>query len=151
MSHQRQKIREEVAALLAVAPTNWQRVFVQREPLTRAAMPCLLVYTPSENSQPMTLHRPFLMQRDLTLIVQAHVRLPDPETVEQTFDSVAEEIETTLSLDKLIAIPALARLAGFVLLATQTDIVVNDNGERQYGELTMTWQAQYHTTEGNPA
>lgn len=151
MSHHRQKLREAIAALLAADPQNWQRVFVQREPLARAAMPYLLVYTPTEAAAPLTMGQGFLQKRDLTVIVQAHVRLADPETVEQTFDTVAEEIETTLSLAGLVADPALAKLAGFYLINTQTDIVVNENAERQYGELTTTWQAQYHTAEGNPS
>lgn len=146
--HMRQQIRESVAKILDAKPDNWQRVFKQREALARSVMPYLLVYTPNEPSQPLTLHQPFLLQRDLNLIVQGHVRLSNPEDVEELFDTLALEVEQKLTLAKLKA--EVAKISGLVLLNTQSDIVINDAAERMYGELTMTWQVQYHTTEGNP-
>lgn len=148
MSHVRQQIREAAAGLLAAAPVNWQRVFIQREAPLRVVLPYLLVYTPSESSTPLTLHNPFLLQRDLSLIVQAHVRIANAEEVEKVFDAVSVEIEQKITLTKLKAVAA--KLTGVTLINTQTDIVISESNERLYGELTMTWQAQYHTVEGNP-
>lgn len=147
--HIRQQIRERAAALLVAVDTQtWQRVFTQREVPLRAVKPYLLVYTPTEASTPATVHQPYLLQRDATLIVQAHVRIADVESVEETFDAVAVEIEQTLTYRAMQA--NVAKLSGIYLINTQTDIIVNENNERQYGQLTLTYQAQYHATEGNP-
>lgn len=147
--HVRQQIREAAAALLAEPSNRWQRVFVQREAPLRSVKPYLMVYTPSEPAAPATVHQPFLLRRDLTLIVQAHIRIADPESMEIEFDRVAAEIEQKLIFSSVqLKAP---KLTGLYLTNTQSDIVINENSERQYGELSMTWQAQYYTAEGNPS
>lgn len=122
MPHARQQIRGAAAALLAASPVRWQRVFTQREVPPRVIMPHLLVYSPIETSSAATMHSPMQLLRDMTLIVQAHIRLSltDDEQIERDFDDVAVEIEQKLTYAALKA--ATQKVSKLILQSTQSDI-----------------------------
>jgi hypothetical protein len=148
MSHVRQQVREAAHTLLNTSPTNWQRVFKTSIPPARDVAPYLLVYTDIETSSALDIHIGHLQLRDITLSVRARLRVVDGETLENTMDTVAAEIETKLNQAALKA--ALSnKLKAFELLSTSNDIIFDEN-ERTYAEVALDWRVQVMTTEGVP-
>ena len=97
MAHLRQSIRERVAADVTSLVTTGANVFQSRIfPVEDSKLPCLLVYTTSEDSEVTEMASPRPMTRILNVVVQGVVGAAQPD---DTLDLISKEVEVALAAD----------------------------------------------------
>jgi hypothetical protein len=142
MAHIRQSIRERVASTLTGLTTTGSNVFQSRVyPIENTKLPCLLIYTREETSEPLTTNPPRAIEKVLSLVVEGYVKANT--NFDDTIDTICEEVEETLFTDRLINDLA---LDSFLV---NTDISYNGEGDNPLGIVVMTFQITYHHTEGS--
>jgi len=142
MAHKRQQIRERVATTLTGLSTTGSNVFQSRVyPIENTKLPCLLIYTREETSEPLTTSPPRAIEKILSLVVEAYVKAN--ANYDDTIDTITEEVEEALYGDRLINNLA---LDSFLV---NTDISYNGEGDNPLGIVVMTFQITYHHTEGS--
>ena len=142
MAHKRQLIRERVATTLTGLTTTGSNVFQSRVyPIENTKLPCLLIYTREETSEPLTTNPPRAIEKILSLVVEAYVKAN--ANYDDTIDTITEEVEEALYGDRLINNLA---LDSFLV---NTDISYNGEGDNPLGIVVMTFQITYHHTEGS--
>ena len=142
MAHKRQSIRERVASTLTGLPTTGSNVFQSRVyPIENTKLPCLLIYTREETSEPLTTNPPRAIEKVLSLVVEGYVKANT--NFDDTIDTICEEVEEALFTDRLINDLA---LDSFLV---NTDISYNGEGDNPLGIVVMTFQITYHHTEGS--
>ena len=142
MAHKRQSIRERVASTLTGLTTTGSNVFQSRVyPIENTKLPCLLIYTREETSEPLTTNPPRAIEKVLSLVVEGYVKANT--NFDDTIDSICEEVEEALFTDRLINDLA---LDSFLV---NTDISYNAEGDNPLGIVVMTFQITYHHTEGS--
>jgi len=149
MAHVRKQIRDAVVKLLkASSPSNWRYVYNSRQPLQREVRPYLLVYIETEEDEDATIHPATLIDRNMTLSIVANVDiLKNPETFENTLDSIAADIENRITFTTLNA-QLTGAVKGLFLLGSNSQIVT-DETERTYGEIALSYRVQV-MTQGDP-
>ena len=101
MAHKRQQIRERVATTLTGLSTTGSNVFQSRVyPIENTKLPCLLIYTREETSEPLTTNPPRAIEKILSLVVEAYVKAN--ANYDDTIDTITEEVEEALYGDRLI-------------------------------------------------
>ena len=142
MAHKRQSIRERVASTLTGLTTTGSNVFQSRVyPIENTKLPCLLIYTREETSEPLTTNPPRAIEKILSLVVEGYVKANS--NFDDTIDTICEEVEEALFTDRLINNLA---LDSFLI---NTDISYNAEGDNPLGIVVMTFQITYHHTEGS--
>ena len=142
MAHKRQAIRERVASTLTGLTTTGSNVFQSRVyPIENTKLPCLLIYTREETSEPLTTNPPRSIEKILSLVVEGYVKANT--NFDDTIDTICEEVEEALFTDRLINDLA---LDSFLV---NTDISYNGEGDNPLGIVVMTFQITYHHTEGS--
>ena len=142
MAHKRQAIRERVASTLTGLTTTGSNVFQSRVyPIENTKLPCLLIYTREETSEPLTTNPPRAIEKILSLVVEGYVKANT--NFDDTIDTICEEVEEALFTDRLINNLA---LDSFLI---NTDISYNGEGDNPLGIVVMTFQITYHHTEGS--
>jgi hypothetical protein len=142
MAHLRQQIRERVATTLTGLTTTGSNVFQSRVyPLENTKLPCLLIYTREESSEPLDMGPPRTIEKRLSLVVEGYVKANS--NYDDTIDTITKEVETALYGDRLIN-----NLAKDSFLVT-TDISFNGEGDNPLGIVVMTFEIPYHHTEGS--
>ena len=142
MAHKRQSIRERVASTLTGLTTTGSNVFQSRVyPIENTKLPCLLIYTTEETSEPLTTNPPRAIEKVLSLVVEGYVKANT--NFDDTIDTICEEVEEALFTDRLINDLA---LDSFLV---NTDISYNGEGDNPLGIVVMTFQITYHHTEGS--
>lgn len=142
MAHKRQSIRERVASTLTGLTTTGSNVFQSRVyPIENTKLPCLLIYTREETSEPLTTNPPRAIEKVLSLVVEGYVKANT--NFDDTIDTICEEVEEALFTDRLINDLA---LDSFLV---NTDISYNGEGDNPLGIVVMTFQITYHHTEGS--
>jgi hypothetical protein len=142
MAHKRQLIRERVATTLTGLSTTGSNVFQSRVyPIENTKLPCLLIYTREETSEPLTTNPPRAIEKILSLVIEAYVKAN--ANYDDTIDTITEEVEEALYGDRLINNLA---LDSFLV---NTDISYNGEGDNPLGIVVMTFQITYHHTEGS--
>jgi|TARA_R100000426_G_scaffold485_2_gene938 hypothetical protein len=142
MAHKRQSIRERVASTLTGLTTTGSNVFQSRVyPIENTKLPCLLIYTREETSEPLTTNPPRAIEKVLSLVVEGYVKANT--NFDDTIDTICEEVEEALFTDRLINDLA---LDSFLI---NTDISYNGEGDNPLGIVVMTFQITYHHTEGS--
>ena len=142
MAHKRQSIRERVASTLTGLTTTVSNVFQSRVyPIENTKLPCLLIYTREETSEPLTTNPPRAIEKVLSLVVEGYVKANT--NFDDTIDTICEEVEEALFTDRLINDLA---LDSFLI---NTDISYNGEGDNPLGIVVMTFQITYHHTEGS--
>ena len=142
MAHKRQSIRERVASTLTGLTTTGANVFQSRVyPIENTKLPCLLIYTREETSEPLTTNPPRAIEKVLSLVVEGYVKANT--NFDDTIDTICEEVEEALFTDRLINDLA---LDSFLV---NTDISYNGEGDNPLGIVVMTFQITYHHTEGS--
>tara|TARA_R100000697_G_scaffold72682_1_gene85042 strand:+ start:2510 stop:2941 length:432 start_codon:yes stop_codon:yes gene_type:complete len=142
MAHKRQSIRERVASTLTGLTTTGSNVFQSRVyPIENTKLPCLLIYTREESSEPLTTNPPRAIEKILSLVVEGYVKANT--NFDDTIDTICEEVEEALFTDRLINDLA---LDSFLV---NTDISYNGEGDNPLGIVVMTFQITYHHTEGS--
>lgn len=141
MAHFRQQIRERVATTLTGLTTTGSNVFQSRVyPIEESKLPCLLIYTKDETSEPLAMSSPRSIEKILNLVVEAYVKTNN--NFDDTIDTICKEVEEALYADRLIN-----NLAKDSFL-TNTEINFNSDGDNPVGIVVMTFEIAYHHTEG---
>ena len=143
MSHVRQQIRERFATTVTGLTTTGSNVFQSRVyNLESGNLPGIIIYTKSEESQPVSIGSSRTIERILSLNVEAYVKAVSNS--DDTIDLIAKEIETAVAADT-----TLNSLAKDCFLEA-TEINYNGEGERPISVMTMTYQIMYITAEAAP-
>ena len=142
MAHLRQQIRERVATTLTGLTTTGSNVFQSRVyPLENTKLPCLLIYTREESSEPLDMGPPRTIEKKLSLVVEGYVKANS--NYDDTIDTITKEVEVAMYGDRLIN-----NLAKDSFLVS-TDISFNGEGDNPLGIVVMTFEIPYHHTEGS--
>ena len=141
MAHLRQQIRERVATTLTGLTTTGSNVFQSRVyPIENTKLPCLLIYTREESSEPLDMSPPRTIEKRLSLVVEGYVKANS--NYDDTIDTITKEVEVAMYGDRLIN-----NLAKDSFLV-RTDISFNGEGDNPLGIVVMTFEIPYHHTEG---
>ena len=142
-NHLRRQIRERIAADVTGLVTTGSNVFQARVyPLEDAALPCLLVYSTSEESEILNQGTPRLLSRTLNITIQGVAA--ETSDVDDKLDLIAKEIETALSADR--DINSLAQDS----FLTSTEIEINADGAKTVGTLRLNYQIDYRVYDNAP-
>ena len=150
MAHVRETVRSAVVTLLNTSPTAYRRAYNTRIPPQQQVRPYLMVWAESEAIPDRTIHPSSMQLRDMSLVVEARVQLPQRETeeLENQMDDVAAEIETKLTLAAIQT--ALPKVESFILTDTRLELAVDMDDVPSYGSVVMNYLISYATTEGTP-
>ncbi len=142
MAHLRQSIRERVATDVTGLTTTGSNVFQTRlYPVESASLPCLLVYTTSEESEVTEMASPRPMTRSLNVVVQGIVSSTQPD---DTLDLISKEVEVALAGD--VTINSLASNS----YLSSTEIEINADGSKPVGIVMLNYVVEYRNLDNNP-
>ena len=142
MAHLRQSIRERVAADVTSLVTTGANVFQSRIfPVEDSQLPCLLVYTTSEDSEVTEMASPRPMTRILNVVVQGVVGAAQPD---DTLDLISKEVEVALAGD--VSINSLANNS----FLSSTEIDFNADGAKPIGTVVLNYSVEYRNLDNNP-
>ena len=142
-NHLRRQIRERIAADVTGLVTTGSNVFQSRiYPLEDASLPCLLVYSTSEESEILNQGTPRLLSRTLNITIQGVAA--ESSDIDDKLDLIAKEIETALSADR--DINSLAQDS----FLTSTEIEINADGAKTVGTLRLNYQIDYRVYDNAP-
>lgn len=142
--HKRQAIRDEAAAAIAGLTTTGSRVFTSRFfPLTQAQFPCWVVSTDGEEEVEADSMGGG-QARELDLIFTGMARATTGDVLEDTLDTMAEELEQAVMRS------AFTELDNLELVSTAFDVAV-DETDQALGAIVVTYVATYFTTMGAPS
>ena len=142
MAHLRQSIRERVAADVTSLVTTGANVFQSRIfPVEDSKLPCLLVYTTSEDSEVTEMVSPRPMTRILNVVVQGVVGAAQPD---DTLDLISKEVEVALAAD--VSINSLANNS----FLSSTEIDFNADGAKPIGTVVLNYSVEYRNLDNNP-
>ena len=141
--HVRQQIREAVAVLVTGLVTTQARVFSSRiYPVSADDLPCLLIYSTSEQSEVDGMGNARPLYR--TLIINVEALASANTDLDDTLDTISVEVETALAADR--------KLGGLAITSTlaQTEITLKADGESTVGSIRLSYEIEYRTTDKNP-
>ena len=142
MAHLRQSIRERIGTLVTGLSTTGSNVFQSRVyPVEDGSLPCLLVYTTSEESEVTEIASPRPMTRFLNVIVQGGVGATMPD---DTLDDISKEVEVALAGD--VSINNLANNS----FLSSTTIEFNSDGAKPIGTVMLNYIVEYRNVDNNP-
>ncbi len=142
MAHLRQSIRERIGTLVTGLSTTGSNVFQSRVyPVEDGSLPCLLVYTTSEESEVTEIASPRPMTRFLNVIVQGVVGATTPD---DTLDDISKEVEVALAGD--VSINNLANNS----FLSSTTIEFNSDGAKPIGTVMLNYIVEYRNLDNNP-
>ena len=142
MAHLRQSIRERVAADVTSLVTTGANVFQSRIfPVEDSKLPCLLVYTTSEDSEVTEMASPRPMTRILNVVVQGVVGAAQPD---DTLDLISKEVEVALAAD--VKINSLANNS----FLSSTEIDFNADGAKPIGTVVLNYSVEYRNLDNAP-
>ena len=142
--HQRNVIRNAITAVLLAAKTDADdRVFpTQKLMYALRNLPAISVYSSTEKSTlddtaPRELTRIALFT--IESIVKSGEGVDEGFNVDDEMDNMAEQIERAMDTDPYLGGQA------FQSHLVETDAISQEDGDRQLGILTMTYQVSYRT------
>ena len=142
MAHLRQSIRERIATVVTGLTTTGSNVFQSRVyPIEDSKLPCLLVYTTSEDSEVTEMASPRPMTRSLNVIVQGVVGATTPD---DTLDLISKEVEVALAGD--VTVNSLANNS----FLSSTEIEFNAEGAKPIGTVILNYVVEYRNLDNNP-
>ncbi len=144
MAHVRQQIRERVGGTtVSGLSTTGTKVYQSRVyDLNSTNLPCLLVYTQSEESEPDIMGTTRHINRILTLNIEAVVKAVS--NFDDTLDTICSEVEVAMGNDNTIN-----NLAKSSFLSS-TEIEFNGEGDQPVATATLSYSIQYITAENAP-
>ena len=141
--HIRQQIREQVASDLTGLTTTSSRVYQSRVyPLADNNLPGLLIYTKDESSEPVTIGTTRILDRNLSLMIQAYCEAAIG--FDDTVDDICKEVETDLGGTRTLG--GLSK----DLYLTSTEIEYDVSGAKPVGYVSMIYTCEYMTDEDAP-
>ena len=135
--HARQSIREAAVTALTGLTTTGANVHDTRIfPLSESGLPCVAVYASEETTDRGALGG--RLARELDLVVRGYAR--GTSGVEDTLDTISEEVET-----------ALASIAGAKdVVLRETRMEYDGEGDMPIASVEMVFSVLYHTAVGAP-
>jgi hypothetical protein len=141
--HVREQIRSRIVTNCTGLGTTGSNVFESRiYPLESGQLPGLLVYTLSEESEPIRIGPNRLLQRVLNVVVQGYCETNSD--FDGKIDDICKEVEIALASDRTVN-----GLAKDLFIAS-TDITFSGEGAKPVGYVTMLWTCDYYTDAQNP-
>lgn len=141
--HLRRQIREAATALLTGLSTTGGHVYASRiHPLNDAELPALRIYATEEPSEPTGIHAPKLLERRLTLVIEACAKAA--ADLDDTLDLIAQEVEVALG-----AAPTISGTAHDSWLSN-TEIEFSGEGELSLGVARLSFTVLYFTASTTP-
>jgi len=142
MAHLRQSIRERIATDVTGLSTTGSNVFQSRfYPIEDASLPCLLVYSTTEDSEPTEMASPRPMTRILNVVVQGVVSATQPD---DTLDTISKEVEVAMAGD--VSINSLANNS----FLSGTEIEFNADGAKPIGTVMLNYVVEYRNLDNAP-
>lgn len=142
--HIRRRIRERIETLVTGLTTTGARVYSSRVyALATAELPCLLVYTLTEDVTLTTFCHPGEQDRTISVAIEAVATAT--ANLDDTLDLICKEVEIALAGDHYLS--GLAK--EFHLTRTELQLQGADT-EKPVGAARMTWTVQTTTREGAP-
>lgn len=143
MAHARETIRARVATMLTGLTTTAARVFQSRVyNVQESELPCLLIYTVSEDVAEVTLGDPRTLERVLTLVVEGKAQAT--ADLDDTLDDIGQEVETALGGDPDLSIGV------YDTLLETVEIDYSADGDVPVGSIVMRFLVTYRTAENAP-
>lgn len=142
MVHARDQIRDAVLAAVTGLTTTKKNAFASRvHPMNDNELPCVLVFTRNEASQPITQRPPRRIERQLTVMVEGYVKLATG--YDDKLDKIAVEVETAIynntSLQSVVR----------DIFLTGTEIKLIGEAEKPVAAVSMSFLAKYYTLEND--
>ena len=142
MAHLRQSIRERVGTDVTGLSTTGSNVFQTRlYPVEAGSLPCLLIYSISEESGVTEMASPRPMTRVLNIVIQGVVSATQPD---DTLDLISKEVEVAMAADVKIN-----DLADNSFLSS-TEIEINAEGAKPIGIVRLNYVVEYRNLDNNP-
>ena len=142
MAHLRQSIRERVGTDVTGLSTTGSNVFQTRlYPVEAGSLPCLLIYSTSEESEVTEMASPRPMTRVLNIVIQGVVSATQPD---DTLDLISKEVEVAMAGDRSIN-----SLANDSYLSS-TEIEINAEGAKPIGIVRLNYVVEYRNLDNNP-
>ena len=142
-NHIRQQIREKFGTLLTGLTTTSSNVYQSRVyPLENANLPALIIYTKSEESEPIVIGTDRVMSRLLSVVVEGYTKATS--NFDDTIDTISKEVEAAIAADR-----TLDGLAKDTYLES-TEIEFNSEGEKPLGYVSLTFLTNYYVKENAP-
>lgn len=142
-NHIRQQIREKFGTLLTGLTTTGSNVYQSRVyPLENANLPALIIYTKSEESEPIVIGVDRVMSRVLSVVVEGYTKATS--NFDDTIDTISKEVEAAIAADR-----TLDGLAKDTYLES-TEIEFNAEGEKPLGYVSLTFLTNYYVKESAP-
>lgn len=144
VAHPRKLVRDAVVALLTNATSAGSRVFPTRiEPIRKAQLPAIAVYTLSEESAPETDSAPRELARIVRVEIAGFVAHTNAIPVDDAMDALAEQIESAMDADRYLD------GAAYDSVLEGTELQVREDDARSdplLGIITLTYAVEYRTT-----
>lgn len=142
-NHVRHQIREAAAALLTGLVTTGAHVYLSRvHPLSDGELPALRIYAAEEDSEPVNIHAPKLLERRLTLRIEACAKAVSD--LDDTLDTISKEVEIALGVS-----PTLSGTARDSWLSG-TELELSGEGELPLGVARLSYTVLYLTAATTP-
>ena len=142
-NHLRQQIREQIALNVTGLVTTGANVFQSRVyPIEDSKLPCLLVYSNSEESEILNQGSPRLLLRTLSITIQGVAS--EASGIDDKLDLIAKEIETAMAAD--VDINGLAQDS----FMTSSEIDFTSDGAKTIGTLRINFQIEFRTLDNAP-
>lgn len=142
-NHIRQQIREKFGTLLTGLTTTSSNVYQSRVyPLENANLPALIIYTKSEESEPIVIGVDRVMSRVLSVVVEGYTKATS--NFDDTIDTISKEVEAAIAADR-----TLDGLTKDTYLES-TEIEFNAEGEKPLGYVSLTFLTNYYVKENAP-
>lgn len=144
-NHIRQQLREAFAATVTGLTTTGAKVFQSRvDNLAAADLPCLRIYTDSEQIQDDSiLDVPYLQHRTITLRCEAVAKTGS--NLDDTLDTICNEVEKAIAANS-----TLGGLAKLHCSLKSTDITFDGSMDINTGLAKMTWEIVSLTMSNAP-
>lgn len=95
-AHLHTQIRAALATKLTGLATTASRVYANRlYPMDAASLPGLRIYADSEEAETLTVHAPPLLERRLSVVVEACAKAASG--LDDSLDQISKEVETALA------------------------------------------------------
>jgi hypothetical protein len=143
MTHARDQIRDAVLAAVTGLTTTKKNAFASRvHPVNDNDLPCVLVFTREETSEPITMAQPRTMQSTLTVMVEGYVKLTNG--YDDKLDKIS--VEVTKAIYNSTSLRAVVR----DIFLSNTAITLIGDVEKPVAVVSMSFTAEYQTKENDP-
>jgi len=96
-NHAHRQIRDALETALSGLTTSAARVYANRvHPMDAANLPGLRIFALSEETEPLTIHRPLPLDRRLEVMVECCAKSA-VSSLDDTLDLMSKEVETSLA------------------------------------------------------